>query len=665
MNSGGFAARCATLWCLGLCASVALAAAFPDVQAQVRVRAATFEIVMKKPEADSLTYERPLPLELLPYTERTDKYASLGTAFAIAENRFVTAAHVLARGFESQFGEPALRATDGTVHAIDKIHRYSEEQDFAVFSLRSELGVEPLELSRQAQINDQVFAVGNALGEGIVIRDGLFTSETPEQRHGAWKWIRFSAAASPGNSGGPLLSSEGRVIGVVLGKSPNENLNYAVPIALVLDAPESTAKLLNEGWFSVPVMDVRESGSKVHEVPLPLSYPELSREAVRLSSEFYFGLKAELLRKQADSLFPRGAGSQQLLYSSITSPMPLIMGRREDGTWDAFQPPDLKTATLDSNGYITHGLFGKFRVAKFRRPDTVSAQTFYDDSKYFIDAYLKAVSIKRAVGREQVRIVSLGPAFAAADYVDTYGRKWQQRQWKIEYLDQIVTAMCLPVPDGYAMLIATNSTGRAKFDEDDLRTMADFSQISYGGTFKQWREFMTLRQLLPPQIARLDVQYEPGREFRFASPRFDVRYDTSVQQISDDSYLSVNFTFMAEGDEVTWDTSGVTTTEHSAAASKALVLARRAKPPATLPQEFAAEWEKLSGREFPHNGAVVDTGVVSVISSPYSYPARDGVTALPGEFAYEIAFAVPGKEEQAVMEAALTKVFQGFRLKEK
>ncbi|MCT7094643.1 trypsin-like peptidase domain-containing protein, partial [Salmonella enterica] len=65
----------------------------------------------------------------------------------------------------------------------------------------------------------------------------LYTSQTPEEQDGRWKWLRFSAAASPGNSGGPLLDKDGKVIGVVVMKSPDENLNYALPIDLVLKAP--------------------------------------------------------------------------------------------------------------------------------------------------------------------------------------------------------------------------------------------------------------------------------------------------------------------------------------------------------------------------------------------------------------------------------------------
>mgnify|MGYP001558129659 CR=1 FL=1 len=43
------------------------------------VSKAVLEVVVKKPVEDSLTYEKPLPLELLPYYIRTDDYYSIGS----------------------------------------------------------------------------------------------------------------------------------------------------------------------------------------------------------------------------------------------------------------------------------------------------------------------------------------------------------------------------------------------------------------------------------------------------------------------------------------------------------------------------------------------------------------------------------------------------------
>src|SRR4249919_79682 len=60
---------------------------------QKAVRGATFEVVTPKPQQDTLKYEKPLPLELIPFTERNDKYWSIGTAFAINNETFISAAH--------------------------------------------------------------------------------------------------------------------------------------------------------------------------------------------------------------------------------------------------------------------------------------------------------------------------------------------------------------------------------------------------------------------------------------------------------------------------------------------------------------------------------------------------------------------------------------------
>src|SRR5579863_1636118 len=100
-----------------------------------KIHAATFEVVAAKPVDDPLVYEKPLPFEVLPYQERIDKYYSIGTAFSIGGNRYVTAGHVLMAILGGLWGPPTLRDADGHVYAIDKIEKFSLERDFVVFSL--------------------------------------------------------------------------------------------------------------------------------------------------------------------------------------------------------------------------------------------------------------------------------------------------------------------------------------------------------------------------------------------------------------------------------------------------------------------------------------------------------------------------------------------------
>ena len=103
---GVVAAVCILLIC---CTSAPAFCATLDLGIQKKIQAATFEVVIPKPLDDPLTYEKPLPLELLPYQFRNDKYFSVGTAFALGGGRYATAGHVLALSVGGLWTAPALR----------------------------------------------------------------------------------------------------------------------------------------------------------------------------------------------------------------------------------------------------------------------------------------------------------------------------------------------------------------------------------------------------------------------------------------------------------------------------------------------------------------------------------------------------------------------------
>ena len=88
---------------------------------------------------------------------------------------------------------------------------------------------------------DQVMAVGYPFGIGPSASAGIIsglkrTFRSPEGKQQMTNLIQFDAAANPGNSGGPLVTMEGEVIGVVTAiYNPNEQrtfvgIGFAVPI---------------------------------------------------------------------------------------------------------------------------------------------------------------------------------------------------------------------------------------------------------------------------------------------------------------------------------------------------------------------------------------------------------------------------------------------------
>lgn len=537
-----------------LCAMQGLEAAV-TADIQKAIRANTFEVVARKPENDPLTYEKALPLDLIPFIQRSDKYESIGTAFSLGGNTYVTAAHVLANGIGSQFGPPSLRSTDGKVHTIDRILEFSAHQDFVVFSLANDIAATGLSVSRTPKVDDTVLAVGNALGEGVVIRDGLFTSETPEDQDGRWKWIRFSAATSPGNSGGPLLDAEGRVIGVVVAKSPNENLNFALPIGRVLDATEKKASFDQRVLISLPFIRGTRTFEFKDEFKLPLGWDDFVKSHQALVMRHNDLSRADLLNAYADSIFPKGADAESILYGVDTYYAPRMIVQQTDLSWSSMTL-SYSTTDLPGDGELNVALTNGGAIVHLVRPNNALDDAFYADSKAFMDIALKGLNLTRQVGSDQVRITSLGAALSDTMHTDRWGRKWQQRLWALPFMDTYAIGFLLPTPDGYIASITVMPSGSLAEAVARQKLLINQVDFSYLGRVDQWNAFLKRRALLPDALR--DLKLSGGKEWRIASRRFELTAPADLISINEKSELGVVMSFIREGDKnsASWDVVG-------------------------------------------------------------------------------------------------------------
>jgi serine protease Do len=624
---------------LPICAaSQALGGVTPELLRQIR--ASTFEVVMKKPADDSITYEKPLPLELLPYVERTDPYRSIGTAFAIGKNAYVTAAHVLAVGIESQYGAPAIRAADGTIHPIANIEKFSAFEDFVVFSLKDDVSSAPLPINRSPHVDDPVLAVGNALGEGIIIRDGLFTSETPEQQDGRWKWIRFSAAASPGNSGGPLLDASGSVVGVVIAKSPNENLNYALPIANVLDAPQSKAQFDQRVLTELPFAQGSKTYTLQDEFALPLSWDGFVRASQTVARTHSDKARAALLSAYASTMFPRGSGTESILYGGETaSREPEVVTQQSDGNWTT-DAPEFQFTDLAGDGRVGVATAAGAVLLALHRGSEASDSAFYTDSKSFMDVALKALNLRRTVGTDQVKVVSLGPAVADVVTSDEYGRKWQLRVWPVPFQDVYLVAQLLPTPDGYFGLIEYVPSAGLREAKIVLSMLSNQVTLTYSGTLAQWREFLSRRTLLPDSLK--DVKLESGAGWKLHTGRFDSGVPPDLMKIDLHSKLLMYMNYGFDGPRVIWDIGGVRWCRD--AQEKAYVeLWRKPRPPSTAKLELRTRFDDLQGRRSPYDGLPVQSSSDSfdVATSVRAPGTKQGLAS--SDVIYALSLRIDGR----------------------
>jgi serine protease Do len=615
---------------------------------------AVYEVVVPKPSKDSLEYEKPLPLDLLPYSVRTDKYYSVGTAFAISPTEFVSAEHVMKLGSGSQYKEVFLRDREGKVHSIEKILKYSKNRDFVVFSLPDTRARKHLQVNKSPLVNQKVYAVGNALGEGIVIRDGLYTSDTPEEEAGEWKWIRFSAAASPGNSGGPLLDQSGNVIGIVLRKSPNENLNYAIPITEVIQAGGNAALLQMRGRYTLSNMEMTKIDTLKKEIKLPRTYEELNSEVNGIMAQFYEKLLKDLLSENRDVIFPRGPGSTRLFHKSYDAVFPHLIMKGKDGQWDAYYAREPREADLGKNGRLSYGVLGNMAFMYLRKPDDIPLEKLYGDSKLFMDLILKGGGRFRKVGTENIKVTSMGNAFEEYRFTDSYGRIWIVRTWLAEYNDRKVATLSLPVPGGYVIMMSTGETGSV--DQElipDMKALSDFVYVSYYGTFKDWQGFVSRKDLLPPQLANLDIQIKKGEGFRYASSRLSLSYGPDLMGISDDSDLRLDFSFFQEQGKTVWDVNRIVVNEEKYN-QVGYTVSRKMKPPKELGDQYESHWGDMVKGRFPFNRSAYYEDKVTIIAATYvrddKGEKKDGP---PDTVLYTAGFMKEGRVDQKEMETKL------------
>jgi len=641
-------------------------AATPTPVMQQAARAATFEVVVPKAKADPLSYEKPLPLELIPYVQRTDQYWSIGTAFAIAPNTFVTAGHVLLAATGGQIGGPALRDADGHVYAIAQVLKFSAHEDFVVFSASGVPAGPVLPTSTEPKMDDVVFAVGNALGEGVVIRDGLLTSQTPEDQDGRWKWLRFSAAASPGNSGGPLLDAAGEVIGVVTAKSPNENLNYALPIARVLDGSSKAAQFNVRYSARLPNARQTQVATLDTQFELPKSFADFSKAYRELMLATTRRDQAALAKALANQLFPHG-DSAKLLATVYDSPLPGFVQQDSTDAWDVVAASDSSTQDLPGKGLVQTGTSLNVHVFRLRRPNGASDAAFYDDPSASMDLLLKGLKLTRQVGDQAIRITSLGPVQRQELYVDSYDRRWQVRYWPLGYMESYLVCYALPVPEGYIGLLQTVPSAQLEIVNEYMKLLAGDVYFDYAGSLPQWKSFLARHDLRPSLFDRIKLDVDSQHNLHYQSPRLALELPRDLLDTSDRSELVLNMAYMMDGDRLAWDVGGVGLYKDED--RKTYVgIRRHVKPDAEGAKELLETWNDMAthapgfNRVAGHDGEFKSYWIHDAVSAPLA----DGPGIDPGaRVLYDVAYFTDSNRYPVNMEESERRLIAATKILER
>ncbi|MEJ2142301.1 MAG: trypsin-like peptidase domain-containing protein [Gammaproteobacteria bacterium] len=631
-----------------------------DLQKDVldRVFAATYEVVVAKPTTETVEYERELPLHLLPYQYRVDKYYSIGSAFRIEGNKFISAAHVFNLGFASQDENMGLRDGNGNVYPIDQVYKYSKSRDFIVFTVKGIEKGKSLQINTEYSKNNQVYAVGNALGEGVVIRDGLYTSDTPEENAGEWNWIRFSAAASPGNSGGPLLDDKGNVVGVVLRKSKNENLNYALPIKEVMTFKEVAMIKSDTMRYKYDFTDDTYSFKYHRSHDLPMDIKEIDETLQKDYLEIFSKAADDFLKEHEKRLFPNDKGSIPILYNRVTAFFPNVIMKGNDDIWDTFRPKNISASDTGNGGRVEFGKMGHFFYLKVKRPENVDFNRYYSDSKFLMDQILKGIGYSRPIGGEKIRVVSMGKSIEDRIHEDDYGRKWQVRNWLVSFSDEKFVMYALPTPDGYAVMLSITNTGNADYMEIDMKVIANNLYLSYYGTLDDWKNFIKLDDITPEFMNDISIETDKKSYIEYKDDDFIFRADKNNMKVSDKSDIQLRCSYFFEDGKVVWKPTMVVFGENKNANDYASV-SRNPKPPESLDERYRKRWDYIVEQRSPYNAKAYINDQTTNITL---LKAKDNSTLQNNDVIYAISWHESGKISDDIMRTKVKSLYSNFRI---
>ncbi len=209
------------------------------------------------------------------------KSGSVGSGVIIDEEGYIlTNFHVIERASRVQ-----VKLNDGREFEAEPVMYASGRSDIALLKILTETPEKfpAIKLADDGDLllGETVMALGNPFGLGGSVSRGILSSKSrrpvnDDERLGIEDWLQTDAAVNPGNSGGPLVNLDGKLIGINVAiysgggaRLPAQGISFAIPVKRVREAvsqifvPETMLGMwfgarINPGVFPLVISNVQK-----------------------------------------------------------------------------------------------------------------------------------------------------------------------------------------------------------------------------------------------------------------------------------------------------------------------------------------------------------------------------------------------------------------------
>jgi regulator of sirC expression with transglutaminase-like and TPR domain len=189
---------------------------------------------------------------VLLYSGREGKPIGLGTGFVVGDGLIATNLHVIGEGRPI-----TVRMPDGTKHDATAVHASDRKLDLAIVRVAAK-GLVPLPLGDDKYLKNgtPLIALGHPRGLEHSVVSGVLSGRRDLD---GLAMLQLAIPIEEGNSGGPVLDRQGRVVGIVTMRSlVTNNLGFAVPVAALKTLLERPNPMPMEQWLTIGALDKAE-----------------------------------------------------------------------------------------------------------------------------------------------------------------------------------------------------------------------------------------------------------------------------------------------------------------------------------------------------------------------------------------------------------------------
>ncbi len=177
----------------------------------------------------------------------------LGSGFVLSDDGLIaTNRHVI-----GEARRITVEMSDGSKEEVSEVFATDAKMDLAILRIGKK-GLKPLALGDSAGLRqgEPIVAMGNPVGLAFSVVEGVISE--PKRDIEGVEMIQVAVPIEHGNSGGPLLDRQGRVLGLLTMKSAlTNNVGFAMPVNALKTLLEKPNPVPMSRWLTIGVLNPR------------------------------------------------------------------------------------------------------------------------------------------------------------------------------------------------------------------------------------------------------------------------------------------------------------------------------------------------------------------------------------------------------------------------